>query len=177
MNKGKAPETDEIRPIQSTKAVRKDEKDPENKEKESHEEIVAGRRERYNGKSWTGMVKFIGVKGKVIDIPSTFTWISPPVVPVEGTSSSVAPALQSQKKTFEDKECYDTLVSLAKEFCGKGEKVQGIIICQRNRSTVFASDKSCLSNILHYQPPHVTIIMGDGLLRKCTFQFWMLLTW
>jgi hypothetical protein len=177
MNKGKAPAIDEIRPIQSSKAVAKEEKDPENKEKQSHQEVVAGKRGRYNGKSYTGMLKFIGVKGKVIDIPSPFAWISPPDVPLESTSSSVSPAVQSPKKTFEDKQCYDALVPLAKELCGKGENVQGIIICQRNQSTVFGSEKTCLSNILHYQPPHVTIIMCDGVLRKCTFQFGMLLPW
>ena len=128
-------------------------------------------------KKWSGVVKFIGIKGKVIDIPTNFTWICPPVVPAEGTSTSVAPALQSQKKPFEDKECYDTLFSLAKEFCGRGEKVQGIIICQKNGATIIGSRENCFSNILRHDPPHVTIIIGDGLLRKCTFQFWMLLTW
>lgn len=134
------------------------------------------KREKYNGKKWSGIVKFIGIKGKVIDIPTNFTWISPPAVSAEGTSTSVNPALQSDQKPFE-RECYATLVSLDKEFCGRGEKVQGIIICQNNGTTVIGSQENCLSNILRHDPPHVTIIMGDGLLRKCTFQFWVLLTW
>src|SRR5271155_2440672 len=57
--------------------------------------ILQKRRRSTTEIKWSGVVKFIGLKGKVIDIPTNFTWISPPVVPAEGTSTSVTPALQS----------------------------------------------------------------------------------
>jgi hypothetical protein len=123
----------------------------------------------YDGKTWLGNLKFVGFKVKTIDLHCELRWISPaPSVAVPGLSS--APT-QPPQDVFEEAECFEMLLQIGTGFCGKGETVKGILIYQENNQTIYGLPTSCLSEIIKYSPPHITILAGDTILNQASFHF------
>lgn len=152
----------------TSNAPTKDEIDRKAKEKQKDD--LERKRLTYEGQIWTGVLKFVGFKGKTIHLPCQLKWISP-------TSEATAPgpiigsAEPAKEIPFEDDECFRMLVTMGTELCGKGEKVQGILTFQKNEKTIYGRREDCLSNIIEYSPPHITILAGDNLLNRGSFHF------
>jgi hypothetical protein len=166
MDKGKKPVKANVGKVKAITAPPTKET-VQSKEKKAQEDELERRRVLYDGKTWLGSLKFVGFKGKTIDLHCELSWISPSSsVVVPGPSSDQT---QPPQDVFEEAECWEMLVRIGTGFCGKGETVKGILIYQKNNETIYGLRTSCLSEIIKYSPPHITIFAGDTILNQGSF--------
>lgn len=127
------------------------------------------RNSRYEGQTWTGIITFSGIKS--VSIYGAFTWVSEKV---KGVTSDQSTGQSSV--TFEDAECFESLIATASKIISNKERVGKIILAIVNHELTYGTKESCLGDLLEIRPSSILITSEPTIIEQSNHSQSILLT-